>query len=131
MSLLRSLGIACRPVTCYNSAHLCTKLGQVDRYFSTEGELVEDLSKDQIWYKIHFTSALQTKCMQTLDCWCSYDYKLYCVLYKVVEHIPFWLILYKMHTLHIFLYTLPSQINYPPCSYNYTVGSTTSGVRRG
>lgn len=49
VSLLRALGIACRPVTCYNSAHFCTKLGQVDRYFSTEGELVDELSKDQIW----------------------------------------------------------------------------------
>ena len=51
VTLLRALGIACRPVTCYNSAHFCsTKLGQVDRYFSTDGELVDELSRDQIWY---------------------------------------------------------------------------------
>lgn len=49
VSLLRVLGIASRPVTCYNSAHFCSKLGQVDRYFSTEGELVDELSRDQIW----------------------------------------------------------------------------------
>ena len=47
--MFRALGIACRPVTCYNAAHCVQKLGQVDRYFSSTGELVPSLGKDQLW----------------------------------------------------------------------------------
>lgn len=49
VSLLRAVGIACRPVTCYNAAHCVQKLGQVDRYFSTAGDLVANMGRDQIW----------------------------------------------------------------------------------
>ena len=49
VSLLRAVGIASRPVTCYNAAHCMQKLGQVDRYFSATGDLVANMGRDQIW----------------------------------------------------------------------------------
>ena len=49
VSLLRALGIACRPVTCYNAAHYCQKLSQAERYFSIDGDLIHDIGRDQIW----------------------------------------------------------------------------------
>lgn len=49
ISMLRALGIASRPVTCYSAAHCVQKLGQVNCYFSTAGELVHTIGRDQIW----------------------------------------------------------------------------------
>lgn len=49
VSLLRALGLASRPVTCYNAAHVCSKLGQVDKHFTTDGELLDDSTGDRIW----------------------------------------------------------------------------------
>lgn len=49
VSMLRALGIPCRPVTCYNAAHCVQKLGKVDRYFSAEGDLIASIGRDQIW----------------------------------------------------------------------------------
>ena len=50
VTLLRALGIGCRPVTCYEAAHLCTKLGQVDFCFTPQGEMLDNATQDQLWY---------------------------------------------------------------------------------
>lgn len=49
ISMMRALGIASRPVTCYNAAHCVQKLGHVNCYFSTAGELEHTIGKDRIW----------------------------------------------------------------------------------
>lgn len=49
ITLLRCLGIPCRPVTCYNVAMMTEKLGRVNRYFTPEGNLVESIKSDSIW----------------------------------------------------------------------------------
>ncbi len=49
VSLLRALGLAARPVTCFNAAHYTTRPGVVERHFTREGELAQDLNTDQIW----------------------------------------------------------------------------------
>ncbi len=49
MSLLRALGIGARPITCYNPAHHTSKPGMVEKHFTQEGELVQELSPDRIW----------------------------------------------------------------------------------
>ena len=49
VSLLRALGVASRPVTCYEAAHHCSKPRQVDRAFTPQGELLDSATQDQIW----------------------------------------------------------------------------------
>ena len=56
VSLLRSLGIPCRPVTCYEAAFPSMsvrgskRFSQIHRYFTTEGDPVHELETDRIWY---------------------------------------------------------------------------------
>ena len=49
MSMLRALGIPCRAVTLYEVAVLTKQLGQVNRYFTAEGDILLDLQTDQQW----------------------------------------------------------------------------------
>ncbi|CAI8024944.1 Protein-glutamine gamma-glutamyltransferase 4 [Geodia barretti] len=49
VTLLRALGIASRPVTCYESGHHCSKPGQLDLAFSPQGELLHTATQDQLW----------------------------------------------------------------------------------
>ena len=49
VSVLRALGIAARPVTCYNCAVESISRGRVERYFSSGGDLVHNLCKDSVW----------------------------------------------------------------------------------
>ena len=53
VTLLRALGVACRPVTCYEAAHSCSKLGQLDLTFTPQGEMVNDITQDQLWYAFY------------------------------------------------------------------------------
>ena len=46
---MRALGIPCRPVTCYEAAPHSKQLGQVNCYFSPEGDFLDDLQTDQLW----------------------------------------------------------------------------------
>ena len=50
MSLLRALGIPCRAVTLYEAAAVTKQLGQVNRFFTVEGDLLTDQQTDQLWY---------------------------------------------------------------------------------
>ena len=49
VSLLRVLGLPCRPVTCYDTA--MTSKGKIDRYFTPEGRLLHELEIDNTWYR--------------------------------------------------------------------------------
>ena len=49
ITLLRALGIPCRPVTCYEAATHSKKLGQVNRYFTPEGDPIHELEDGHIW----------------------------------------------------------------------------------
>ena len=49
ITLLRCLGIPCRPVTCYNAAMTGEKLGKVNCYFTPEGNLMDNIKSDSIW----------------------------------------------------------------------------------
>ena len=49
VTLLRVLGIPSRPVTCYEAAHQTKQLGEVNYYFSPEGNLLHELAMDHIW----------------------------------------------------------------------------------
>nr|WVH01987.1 protein-glutamine gamma-glutamyltransferase K-like isoform X6 [Halisarca dujardinii] len=49
VTVLRSLGIACRPVTCYNCAPETAAKGRVERYFTSDGDLAHSLCKDSVW----------------------------------------------------------------------------------
>ncbi|KAI6651599.1 Coagulation factor XIII A chain-like [Oopsacas minuta] len=49
VSLLRCVGIPARPVSCYNAAHQCKKLGRNDKYFIHQVGLVDSLNKDLTW----------------------------------------------------------------------------------
>ena len=47
VTLMRALGIAARPVTCYNMAN-CS--GQtLARYFTSEGDFVHGITSDVVW----------------------------------------------------------------------------------
>ncbi|KAH8020103.1 hypothetical protein HPB51_024490 [Rhipicephalus microplus] len=48
-TVCRALGIPCRPVTCYASAHDTDESITVDRYFDKEGEELKKYSRDSIW----------------------------------------------------------------------------------
>ena len=51
VTLLRILGIPCRPVTCYDAAMTTKQLGRVNCYFTPEGNLIDGVkpSNDHIW----------------------------------------------------------------------------------
>lgn len=53
VSLLRSIGILCRTVTCYDAAvpsgRTAKTMKEVHRYFTPEGSPVYDLEKDRVW----------------------------------------------------------------------------------
>ena len=51
VTLLRILGIPCRPVTCYDPAMTTKQLGRVNQYFTPEGNLIDSVkpSDDRIW----------------------------------------------------------------------------------
>lgn len=49
VTLLRALGIASRCVTVYEAAHRSSRLMQVDRYFSADGDLLHDTNSDSVW----------------------------------------------------------------------------------
>lgn len=49
VTLLRALGIVSRCVTCYEAAHQSSRLMQVDRYFTADGDLVHDANSDNVW----------------------------------------------------------------------------------
>lgn len=48
-TVCRALGIPCRSVTNYVSAHDTDDSLTVDKYFDTDGEVVEEVSNDSIW----------------------------------------------------------------------------------
>lgn len=48
-TVCRALGIPCRPVTCYASAHDTDESITIDRYFDKEGEELKKYSRDSIW----------------------------------------------------------------------------------
>ena len=49
VTLLRVLGIPSRPVTCYEAAHQTKQLGEVNYFFSPEGNLLHELAVDSVW----------------------------------------------------------------------------------
>ena len=49
ITLLRALGVVCRPITCYEAAHHCSKPGQLDLAFTPQGEMLDDATHDQLW----------------------------------------------------------------------------------
>ena len=49
VTLLRALGIASRPITCYNCAFDTSQPGKVVRYFTSDGDLAHSLIKDSVW----------------------------------------------------------------------------------
>lgn len=55
ITLLRALGVVCRPVTCYDAAHLCQKPGQIDLAFTPQGEMLDNATNDQLWSVINHT----------------------------------------------------------------------------
>lgn len=48
-TVCRALGIPCRPVTCYASAHDTDESITIDRYFDKDGEELKKYSRDSIW----------------------------------------------------------------------------------
>ena len=50
VSVLRALGIAARPVTCYNCALETETKGRVKRFFSADGDLIHEMIQDSVWY---------------------------------------------------------------------------------
>ena len=47
MTLMRALGIAARPVTCYDMAN-CSG-ATLARYFTSEGDFVHGITSDVVW----------------------------------------------------------------------------------
>lgn len=47
VTLMRALGIAARPVTCYNMAN-CSGT-TLARYFTSEGDFVHGITSDVVW----------------------------------------------------------------------------------
>ena len=47
VTLMRALGIAARPVTCYNMAN-CSGV-TLARYFTSEGDFVHGITSDVVW----------------------------------------------------------------------------------
>lgn len=50
VTILRALGIAARPITCYNCALETETKGRVKRYFSPDGDLIHGIIQDTVWY---------------------------------------------------------------------------------
>ncbi|XP_075530101.1 hemocyte protein-glutamine gamma-glutamyltransferase-like [Dermacentor variabilis] len=48
-TVCRALGIPCRPVTCFASAHDTDETITIDRYFDEDGKEMEGLTTDSIW----------------------------------------------------------------------------------
>lgn len=47
VTLMRALGIAARPITCYNMAN-CSGV-TLARYFTSEGDFVHGITSDVVW----------------------------------------------------------------------------------
>ena len=57
ISVMRSLGIPTRSITNYDSAHDTDNNLTFDKYFSEDGDYLDDESDDSCWYVV-----LQCKC---------------------------------------------------------------------
>ena len=49
-TVLRAIGIPARSVTNYNSAHDTDNTMTIDKFINEEGEDVEELNNDSVWY---------------------------------------------------------------------------------
>ena len=61
VTLMRALGIAARPITCYNMAN-CSGVS-LARYFTSEGDFVHGITSDVVWsviWVLHYIIILMT-----------------------------------------------------------------------
>lgn len=52
VTLMRALGIAARPITCYNMAN-CSG-ATLARYFTSEGDFVHGITSDVVWSVLEY-----------------------------------------------------------------------------
>lgn len=60
-TVCRALGLPCRVVTNYSSAHDTQNSLTVDYFVDENGKIMEELNSDSIWYDIHIQSVFSSK----------------------------------------------------------------------